>query len=136
MVENKKIRIGFEDTDKKTKVEIYGKEFEIDENRLSELKTDEVAEEKDINVMYKILDEILGDGTADTLNIIRKENGYGEMGVNHVLPILLKLLEVYTKKIFEPLEEVENKYNDIYKRINRFERRSYNKNYRNNRYRR
>ncbi len=136
MIDNRKIKIGFEDTDKKTKVEIYGKEFEIDESRLSELKTrtEEVAEEKDINVMYKILDEIVGDGTAETLNNIRKENGYEEMKVNHVLPILLKLLEVYTKKMFEPLEEAENKFNDVYRKINRYERRNYRNN--RNRYRR
>lgn len=135
MIDNKKLRIGFEDTDKKTKIEIYGKEFEIDENRLSELNTNEVAEEKDVNVMYKILDEIVGDGTAETLNNIRKENGYEEMKVNHVLPILLKLLEVYTKKMFEPLEEAENKFTDVYRKINRYERRNYRNN-RNNRYRR
>jgi len=136
MVDNRKIKIGFEDTDKKTKVEIYGKEFEIDESRLSELKTrtDEVAEENDINVMYKILDEIVGDGAAETLNNIRKENGYEEMKVNHVLPILLKLLEVYTKKMFEPLEEAENKFTDVYRKINRYERRNYRNN--RNRYRR
>ena len=135
MIENKKARISFEDTDKSLKIDIYGKEFEIDESRLSELKTNEIADEKDIDVMYKTLDEILGDGTAETLNNIRKENGYEEMKVNHVLPILLKLLEIYAKHVFEPLEEVENRYNDVYRKINRYERRN-NRSYRNNRYRR
>ena len=135
MIDNRKARIGFEDTDKSVKIEIYGKDFEIDTNRASKLEAEEIADEKEINVLYKTIDEILGDGTVETLNNIRKENGYGEMEVNHVLPILLKIIEVYTKGMFEPLEKIERQYSDLYRKINRFERRDYRNN-RNNRYRR
>lgn len=134
MQENRKVKIDFEDTDKKIKIEIYGKDFEINENVLSELKTDDLADEQDIDVMDKMLDDILGAGSVETLNNIRKENGYEKMGVTHELAIFMRLIEVYTESVLTPINEAEKTYNNIYNKMNRYERRNYNKGYRNNRY--
>lgn len=134
MEENKRARIGFEDTDKKLEIEIYGEKFEISEEKIGELKTDSIAEEKDIDVMEKMMDDILGAGAVEKLNKIRKDNGYEKMSISNELAIFMKLIEIYAERVLEPITEMERTYSNVYNAMNRYERRNYNRNYRNNRY--
>lgn len=134
MEENKRARIGFEDTDKKLEIEIYGEKFEISEEKIGELKTDSIAEEKDIDVMEKMMDDILGAGAVEKLNKIRKDNGYEKMSISNELAIFMKLIEIYAERVLEPIAEMERTYSNVYNTMNRYERRNYNRNYRNNRY--
>ena len=134
MEENKRARIGFEDTDKKLEIEIYGEKFEISEEKIGELKTDSIAEEKDIDVMEKMMDDILGAGAVEKLNKIRKDNGYEKMSISNELAIFMKLIEIYAERVLEPITEMERTYSNVYNTMNRYERRNYNRNYRNNRY--
>lgn len=134
MEENKRAKIGFEDTDRKLEIEIYGEKFEINEDKISELKTDDIADEKDIDVMEKTMDDILGAGAVEKLNKIRKDNGYEKMSISNELAIFMKLIEIYAERVLEPITEMERTYSNVYNTMNRYERRNYNRNYRSNRY--
>lgn len=131
---NKINKISFEDTDKKLEIDIYGKIFNINVSKLDEINTEELTKE-DISVMEKMLDSVLGDGAVEELNKIRKEAGYEKMAISHELAIFMKMIELYADSITAPMNNLENTYNNIYNNINRFERRNYNKGYRNNNYR-
>jgi hypothetical protein len=136
---NKINKISFEDTDKKLEIDIYGKVFEINVNKLDEIKTEELENEEDINAMDKMLDSVLGDGAVEEINKIRKDAGYDKMAISHELAIFMKMIELYANSVMAPIDNLENTYNNMYNKMNRFERRNYNKGYRNNynnRYRR
>lgn len=126
--------IRFEDTDKKIKVDIYGEEFEINENKFLEIKTDELGNEDNAEELFKLLEQVLGEGSIDKLNKIRKENGYGELEFSHVLAIFMHIIEYYTNTAMEPMNKMQNAYDNVYNNLNRYERRNNNNNYRRNNY--
>lgn len=142
MEENKKVmKFGYEDTDKKIEIEVYGLVFEIknlDSNSYDKYKNID----KDLNTIEKEIDVILGKGAVEKINNKRINDGYDKMDLNVELALLGCIFEAYANsvtgnmfnKIDSTVKNIYNKTNN-YKNSNRVQRRNYNR-YNNRRYRR
>jgi hypothetical protein len=137
MIEDKKLMsIGYEDTDKKIEIDIYGIRFEINKEYL-EKKENNAYEENE-------LDKILGNGAIEKLNKKRLSDGYDEMTISVEMEIYGFILNSYIKAVTEPLlnningavDEQVNKIKNMENRYNNQNRQQRRNNARNNNYRR
>lgn len=133
--ENKKFSFGYEDTDKKIEIELYGLVFEIKNINEEELEN---LDRDNYNSVEKQLEKILGNGSIEKINKKRKEDGYQELNTNIELSILGCIMEVYAKSVTNnTLGRVLNSIDDINKDVddrvnnsfNRQNRRNYSRNY-------
>ena len=128
-------RFGYEDTDKKIKIEIYGLEFEI---KNIDVKREQELNKNDINVIEKEINNILGENAVNRLNDKRLQDGYSIMDLSVELNILGFIFSTYAecmtngfmKNINNSMERMNNQVNNF---TNRSQRRNYNRNYRGNR---
>lgn len=115
-------KIGYEQTDEKTLVEIYGLPFEVKKigkdlvSKLNELRNKDVEE---FDELYEYVDLFLGDGASDKINAKRKEDGYNELNYENILAILELVLSVQRDKF----KTYETKYNNYRKYNNKRGRR-------------
>jgi len=111
------MKIGYENTDKKIEIDIYGLVFEI--KNVDKIKEYENIEDNDLNGLEKMIESLLGEGSIKKLNEQRKKDGYKEIDSTIALNILVAITQTYTNsytdKIMQPLE------NNI-SRINRYNR--------------
>lgn len=132
MKENNKeiMSIGYEQTDEKLEIDIYGIRFEINKEKILE---------KDINNIDKDpeneLEEILGTGAVEKINNKRILDGYKKMTVDVAIKVLsfvyAKYVETATNPLINNINDVVEKQIDKAKNIygeNREVRRNYNKN--------
>lgn len=120
------MKIGYENTDKKIEVEIYGLKFEL--NNIEKLKDYENVEDNDLDGIKKILETILGENSVKKINEQRKKDGYKEMDNEIAINILANLSNVYMQeyqnKVFKPLTETYNNINNFNKNIRRYNKRN------------
>ena len=120
------MRIGYESTDKKIEIEIYGIKFEI--KNTDKIKDFENVEDDDLNGLEKMIETLLGEGSITKLNEQRKKDGYEEITPTIALNILVGISQIYMKEytnnIMNPLEDSMNRVNNF----NRRNRRNYNRN--------
>ena len=125
------MRIGYEETDKKIEIEIYGLKFEI--KNVEKLQEFEDVKDDDLSGLEKMIESLLGEGSIDKLNEQRKKDGYEKIDSSVALNILVGITQAYTtayaNNIMQPLEksinriEKLNNYNRENKRYNRGKRR-------------
>jgi hypothetical protein len=136
MIEDKKVMsIGYEDTDKKIEIDIYGIRFEINKEYLESRKDGEPYAENE-------LDKILGTGAIEKINKKRLSDGYDELTISAEMEIYGFIMSSYIKAVTEPLlnnitgavdeqvnkiKNMENRYNNQ----NRQQRRNNNRRYNN-----
>ena len=137
MEDNKLMKIGYEQTDNKIEIEIYGIKFEI-----KNLDNDKVEKLKNIDKNLSVIDEeienILGEGAVEKINNQRIKDGYEKMDINVALNILSFCFMTYAKSMAnnvvenmsKTINEVNNDMEKFENRINRSQRR--NNNYRGN----
>jgi hypothetical protein len=131
---NNRISLNYNDTDKKIEVEIYGLVFEVSKE-IEEIDTNNIEN------IEEVIDKILGNGATMRINEKRKADGYGEVNMQVGLVIVSTCMNAYVNSAISPINKlidgVEKKVNNI-NNFNREQRRNYNKNNynRNNRYRR
>lgn len=144
-MEEKRLKFGYEDTDKSIEIDLYGLVFEI--KNLDNLEELENLDKNDSNVIETQLEKILGNGAIEKINKKRLSDGYHKLDLNIELNILGCIFETYAKSMTgNVLGRVENTVNYINKdmeranninsfnRTNREYRRDYNRNqYRGNR---
>lgn len=141
---NKRVSFGYEDTDSKIEIDLYGIVFEINNlDSIAELKN---IDQENENVIEAQLEKILGKGAIEKINRKRASDGYKELDLNIELNILGCVFEAYAKGTAgNVLGRVTNAVEDINKdmsnTMNREQRRNYNrtnqyKNYNRNRNRR
>lgn len=120
------MKIGYENTDKKIEVEIYGLKFEL--NNIEKLKDYENVEDNDLDGIKKILETILGENSVKKINEKRKKDGYKEIDNEIAINILANLSNVYMQeyqnKVFKPLTETYNNINNFNKNIRRYNKRN------------
>lgn len=139
-MENKRIRFGYEDTDKKIEVDFYGLVFEI--NNLDSIGELKKLDQDNEDVIEAQLEKILGKGAIEKINRKRVSDGYKELDLNIELNMLGCIFEAYAKETTNSvLGRVTKVTDDINKDMgnimNREQRRSYNRtNYNKNRNRR
>ncbi len=134
-LENRRLSFGYEDTDKKLEIELYGLVFEI--NNFESVENLEKIDRNNINVIEAQINKILGDGAVEKINRKRNQDGYKNMDINIELNVLGCIFEVYAKsmlsgvtdKISNTVNEVENSVNNLTNKYgNREQRRNYNRN--------
>ena len=137
MEDKKRLSFSYEDTDKSIEIELYGLVFEIRNlDNIEKLKT---VDRNNKSAIENQLEQILGEGAIDEINIKRKNDGYKELDLNIELNILGCIFESYAKsmsgnffeKITDTIEDVNSDI-DNFKNMNREQTRNYNK-FRNNR---
>lgn len=141
-MDNKIMKFGYEDTDKKIEVDIYGLIFEINKSKILDKNTD-VLNSKDEDVIEREIKDIIGEDSIDKINNKRKQDGYEEMTLDVEIAVLTCLFKAYigtaSDKMIDDISNTVNKYNNeeyINSRFNnRQQRRNYNK-YNNRYYRR
>ena len=116
------MRIGYENTDKKIEIEIYGLKFEI--QNANNIKDYEEVEDNDLNGLEKIIESVLGEDSINKINEQRKKDGYKEIDSTVALNILVGIYQTYmteyTDNIMQPIE----KSIDRIDKINNFNRES------------
>ena len=137
-MDNNRMKFGYEDTDKKIEIELYGIVFEI---RLDNKKIEELTKVKDeisLEEMKKYLDDILGKNAVKKINEKRKQDGYKEIDENIALQIFMCIFQAYSDSYIGNMtnfmENANNKMENQYRRLNK-NANSY-KNYRKRNYRR
>lgn len=139
--ENRKFNFGYEDTDKKIEISLYGLDFEI--KNIESIEEYENIDKDNSDLVEKQLEKILGEGAIEKINNKRIKDGYEKMNLNIELNIFACIFETYAKemtngilnKVLNTTNDINNNINSI-SNINREQRRNYNRNnYRENNYR-
>lgn len=144
MEENKRLKFGYEDTDKRIEIDLYGLVFEI--NNLDSLEKLESLDKEDSNAIEAQLEKILGEGSIEKINNKRVNDGYKKLSLDIELNILGCIFETYAKstadnilgRVVKAVGNINNdmKVENMITRYdsNREQRRIYNRNqYRGNR---
>lgn len=134
---NENIRkFGYEESDKKIKVEIFGLEFEI--NNLDKKKIEELKNtEENTETLEKEIESILGEGSVEKINDKRVRDGYEKMDLQVELTLLGFVFNVYAEQLAEKsLGNFEKTIDNIDNKINKFQNRSRRRYNQRNRYRR
>lgn len=140
MNENKIMKFGYEDTDKKIEVDIYGLIFEINKEEMNNKNID-MLNSNDENAIKNEINALIGENAVDRINEKRKQDGYNEMTIDVEVAILTCIFKAYmtasastivdavneTPKEFEQYYNPQRNYNNNYNRYNgynRYERRN------------
>lgn len=129
---NNRMKFGYEDTDKKIEIELYGIIFEI---RLNSKKIEELTRIKDeisLEEMEKYLDEILGENAVNKINEKRKQDGYKEIDDNIAVQIFMCIFQAYsdsyigniTNYVDNSNRKLENGFNKLNRNVNKYRRRN------------
>ena len=114
------MKIGYENTDNKIEIEIYGIKFEI--KNVNKIKEYEDIEDDDLSGLEKVIESVLGNGSIDKINEQREKDGYEKMDSTVALNILVGIYQTYmteyTDNIMQPIE----KSIDRMDKINNFNR--------------
>lgn len=129
---NNIMKFGYEDTDKKIKVELYGIVFEIklDNKKIEELT--KIKNDISLEEMEKYLDEILGENSVKVINEKRKSDGYKEIDENIALQIFMCVFQAYSESYIGNITnymensntKLENQYNRMNRNVNKYKRRN------------
>ena len=130
---NNIMKFGYEDTDKKIKVELYGIVFEIklDNKKIEELEN--VKDEISLKEMEMHIDEILGENAVKKKKEKRKKDGYKEIDENVALQIFMCVFQAYSESYIGNITnymensntKLENQYNRMNRNVNKYKRRNY-----------
>jgi len=136
MEENKRLKFGYEDTDKSIEIDLYGIVFKIE--NLDSLEELENLDKEDSNVIEAQLEKILGEGSIEKINDKRASDGYKKLDLNIELNILGCIFETYAKstannvlgRVVKAVGNINNdmKAKNIINNSNREQRRNYNRN--------
>lgn len=139
-IEENYLKIGYEDTDEKVKMAIYGLEFEL--NAISEEDVKKIDENKnDIAIVDKLLKTILGENAIELIDEKRVKDGYEKMDLMIKMTVITIVFKTYfkelTKKTQGMIKQINGSFNKQHVnnneyRNNRNNRNNYNNNYRNN----
>ena len=123
------IKLGYENTDKKIEIEIYGTVYEIS-REIENIDTKNIEENSNLEEMVK---KILGEDAIEKINNKRKEDGYSEMDTQVKLTIITFLVETYVNASIKPinnmLDRTKSKYSNMNRKVNNMRGRKYNRRY-------
>ena len=119
------MRIGYENTDKKIEIEIYGLKFEI--KNVDKIKEYENIEDDDLNGLEKMIENLIGEGSINKINEKREKDGYGKIDSTIALNILVGIsqqyIAEYTDNIMQPFEKSMNRINNFNRETRRYNNR-------------
>lgn len=140
-MENKRYSLSFDEIENKIEVDLEGLVFEVkniqDKKYYEELDTDNQ------DIVDIEIEKVIGKGSIEKINKLRKEKGKDELDLGTKLNLLLQLIGIYNiavaKNTGNAVYNIVNKTNNTISEVtsqlgNRKQRRNYNRAYnRNNR---
>lgn len=130
-----KYKFGYEDSDKKIEVDIYGLNFQVKE--LSKIDIQEIQNNKEnvenLNNIDDLLTKMLGEDAIDRINEQRKKDGYEEMDLTVKAGILGFVFQIYCNEILSNVEGIYNKVNNSVNNMRNYNMNRRYKKYRKNR---
>lgn len=143
-MESKRVSFGYEDTDQKIEVELYGLVFEINKKSIVDKDLDDIREDED--TIEKEIKEVIGEDSIEKINNKRVQDGYEKMTLDVEMAVLTCVYKAYItatsgnmiNEIISANKELEYKARNLENSKNREQRRGYNRNnnYRRKKYRR
>lgn len=143
-MENKRVSFGYEDTDQKIEVELYGLVFEINKKSIVDKDLNDIREDED--TIEKEIKEVIGEDSIEKINNKRVQDGYEKMTLDVEIAVLTCVYKAYItatsgnmiNEIISANKELEYKARNLENNKNREQRRGYNRNnnYRRKKYRR
>lgn len=136
-MENKRLRFGYEDTDKKIEIDLYGLIFEINKEKIVDKDINNI-DERNENEVENEIKELIGEDSIERINNKRKNDGYEKMTLDVEVAVLTCIYKAYiTATSGTMIDEIINTNKEIEEKvknnaINREQRRTYNKNRRRN----
>ena len=119
------MRIGYENTDKKPEIEIYGLKFEI--KNVDKIKEYENVEDNDLNGLEKMIESLIGEGSINKINEKREKDGYSKIdnavALNILVGISQQYIAEYTDNIMQPFEKSMNRINNFNRETRRYNNR-------------
>lgn len=119
------MKIGYENTDKKIEIEIYGLKFEI--KNVEKLEEYKEIDDNDLESLKEILNILLGDDAVEKINKKRKEDGYKEIDNQVALNIFMGIFKAYTSEYMNDIVDSYDKVERKLENYNRRTRRNYNR---------
>ena len=136
-MENKRLSFGYEDTDKKIEVDLYGLIFEINKENIVDKDISNIDERNEKNVENEIK-ELIGEDSIEKINNKRIKDGHEKMTLDVEVAVLTCIYKAYiTATSGNMIDEIINTNKEIEDRvkdnaINREQKRNYNRNHRRN----
>lgn len=140
-MKSKRISFGYEDTDQKIEIELFGLVFEINKKNIIDKDLNNINEEEDS--IEKEIREVIGQDSIEKINDKRLKDGYEKMTLDVEIAVLTCIYKAYITatsgnmidEIINKNKELEDRARNLDNRINREQRRNYNRynNYRKNR---
>lgn len=119
------MKIGYENTDKKIEIEIYGIKFEI--KNVDKIREYEDVKDDDLNGLEKMIESLIGEGSINKINEQREKDGYGKIDSTIALNILVGIsqqyIAEYTDNIMQPFEKSINRINNFNRETRRYNNR-------------
>lgn len=140
-MENKVLSFGYEDTDKKIEVELYGLIFEINKEKIVDKDIRDISKRSENEVETEIK-ELIGENSIEKINNKRINDGYKKMTLDVEVAVLTCIYKAYiTATSGSMIDEIMNTSKKIESKVknmsmNREARRNYNRNFRYRRYNR
>lgn len=126
MENNKKYSFGYEDTDKKIEIELYGIIFEI--KHLESIENLKDTDKNNIEVIEGQIEKILGNGSVEKINNKRISDGYPKIDLNIGLQILGCIMESCAKNMLDnTIGKAKTTIDEINDTINNFENNKMNR---------
>ena len=133
-MENKVLNFGYEDTDKKIEVSLYGLIFEINKEKIIDKDINNIDKRSENEVENEIK-ELIGENSIEKINNKRVNDGYKKMTLDVEVAVLTCIYKAYITatsgtmidEIINTNKEIENRI--VNNNINRNQRRRYRKNY-------
>lgn len=139
-MKSKRISFGYEDTDQKIEVELFGLVFEINKKNIIDKDLNDINEEEDS--IEKEIREVIGQDSIEKINDKRLKDGYEKMTLDVEMAVLTCIYKAYITatsgnmidEIINKNKELEDRARNLDNKTNREQRRNYNRNqYRGNR---
>lgn len=133
---NNIMKFGYEDTDKKIEVELYGLVFEINKEKIVEKDVKKIEENDEILIKNEI-EDVIGEGAIEKINNKRKLDGYKEMTLDVEIAVLTCIYKAYINATAGGMMDgIQEQQNEIINRNNYNYRPNRQRRRKNNRYRR
>ena len=135
-MENKVMKFGYEDTDQKIEVEIYGLVFEINKRNIVNKDIDNINKENEDYVEREIRD-VIGENSIEKINDKRLSDGYDKMTLDVEIAVLTCIYKAYitatSGNMIDNIIKTNKEMEDKARNMNMEQRRNYRKQFRGNR---